>query len=110
VAYGGVQTSRLETNMSWIGFFIAVAPSIGFMATVVGMVVAFDSIEKAGDISPTIVAGGMKLALITTIAGLSVAVVLQIFYSYLISKIDSIVTDMEDATISYMDLVVKYKK
>jgi biopolymer transport protein ExbB len=110
VAYGGVQTARLEANMSWIGFCIAVAPSLGFMTTVVGMVRAFDDIEKAGDISPTIVAGGMKLALITTIFGLIIAVILQMFYSYLISKIDGLVMDMEDSTISYMDIIVKYKR
>ena len=109
VAYGGVQTARMESNMSWIGFFIATAPSLGFLGTVVGMVVAFDDIEKAGNISPTIVAGGMKLALITTVTGLIVAIILQLFYSYLISKIDSLVNTMEDATISYMDIIVKYK-
>ena len=109
VSYGGVQTARLETNMSWIGFFIAVAPSLGFLGTVVGMVQAFDDIERAGDISPTIVASGMKVALITTVTGLIVAIILQVFYSYLVSKIDSLVTTMEDATISYMDIIVKYK-
>ena len=110
VSYGGVQTARLETNMSWIGFFIAVAPSLGFLGTVVGMVQAFDEIERQGDISPTIVAGGMKVALITTVTGLIVAIILQVFYSYLVSKIDSLVTTMEDATISYMDIIVRYKK
>ena len=110
VSYGGVQTSRLEANMSWIGFCIAVSPSVGFIGTVVGMVMAFDNIERAGNISPTIVAGGMKLALITTIFGLITAITLQVFYSYLISKIDSLVTTMEDATISYMDILVKYKE
>lgn len=110
VSYGGVQTARLETNMSWIGFCISVAPSLGFLGTVVGMVQAFDDIEKAGDISPTIVAGGMKVALITTVTGLIVAIILQLFYSYLVSKIDSLTNTMEDATISYMDIVVKYKK
>jgi biopolymer transport protein ExbB len=110
VAYGGVQTARLEANMPWISFVIAVAPSLGFLGTVVGMVQAFDDIEKAGDISPTIVAGGMKVALLTTVFGLIVAIVLQIFYSYLITKIDSLVASMEDATISYMDIIVKYKQ
>ena len=110
VSYGGVQTARLESNMSWIGFCIAVAPSLGFLGTVVGMVQAFDDIEKAGDISPTIVAGGMKVALITTVTGLIVAIILQLFYSYLVSKIDSLTNTMEDATISYMDIVVRYKK
>ena len=110
VAYGGVQAARLEANMSWIGFCIAVSPSVGFMGTVVGMVMAFDNIERVGNISPTIVAGGMKLALITTIFGLIAAITLQVFYSYLISKIDSLVTTMEDATIHYMDIIVKYKE
>ncbi|MDR1458945.1 MAG: MotA/TolQ/ExbB proton channel family protein [Bacteroidales bacterium] len=110
IAYGGVQAARLEANMPWISFFIAVAPSLGFLGTVVGMVQAFDDIEKAGDISPTIVAGGMKVALLTTVFGLIVAIILQVFYSYLITKIDSLVASMEDATISYMDIIVKYKQ
>jgi biopolymer transport protein ExbB len=110
IAYGGVQTARLEANMPWISFVIAVAPSLGFLGTVIGMVQAFDDIEKAGDISPTIVAGGMKVALLTTVFGLIVAIVLQVFYSYLITKIDSLVVTMEDATISYMDIIVKYKQ
>jgi biopolymer transport protein ExbB len=110
VSYGGVQTARLETNMSWLAFCIAVAPSLGFLGTVVGMVQAFDDIEKAGDISPTIVAGGMKVALITTVTGLIVAIILQVFYSYLISKVDSLMNSMEDSTITFMDIVVKYKK
>ncbi len=110
VSYGSVQTARLESNMSWIGFCIAVAPSLGFLGTVVGMVQAFDDIEKAGDISPTIVAGGMKVALITTVTGLIVAIILQVFYSYLISKIDSLVTSMEDSTINFMDIVVANKR
>ncbi|MBO4281872.1 MAG: MotA/TolQ/ExbB proton channel family protein, partial [Bacteroidales bacterium] len=109
VSYGGVQTARLETNMSWLAFCIAVAPSLGFLGTVVGMVQAFDDIEKAGDISPTIVAGGMKTALITTVTGLIVAIILQVFYSYLISKVESLMNDMEDSTITFMDIVVKYK-
>jgi biopolymer transport protein ExbB len=110
VSYGGVQTARLETNMPWIAFFIAVAPSLGFLGTVIGMVQAFDDIEQAGDISPTIVAGGMKVALLTTVFGLIVAIILQVFYSYLITKIDSLVSSMEDATISFMDIIIKYKQ
>ena len=100
---------RLETNLSWIGLFLALAPSLGFMGTVVGMVNAFDDIERAGDISPTIVAGGMKVALLTTVFGLITAIILQIFYNYILSKIDSIVNDMENATISFMDILVKNK-
>jgi len=109
VAYGGVQIGRLENNLSWISLFIAIVPMIGFLGTVVGMVLAFDDIERAGDISPTIVAGGMKLALITTVFALVTAVILQVFYNYIISKIDAIVVDMEDATISFMDMMIKNK-
>ncbi|HOP13071.1 MotA/TolQ/ExbB proton channel family protein [Lentimicrobium sp.] len=109
VSYGGVLMGRLENNLSWIGLFIALAPMLGFLGTVVGMVQAFDAIEAAGDISPTVVAGGMKVALLTTVFGLIVAIILQIFYNYLISKIDGIVNSMEDATISFMDILVKHK-
>ena len=109
-SYGGVQMARLESNMVWISLFIAIAPSLGFLGTVVGMVQAFDDIESAGDISPTIVAGGMKVALITTIFGLIVALILQVCYNYLLSKIESLVSSMEDASISFMDILVKNKK
>jgi len=109
VAYGSVQIGKLESNLSWISLFIAIVPMIGFLGTVVGMVLAFDDIERAGDISPTIVAGGMKLALITTVFALITAVILQVFYNYIISKIDAIVVDMEDATISFMDMMIKNK-
>ncbi|MGB4655704.1 MAG: MotA/TolQ/ExbB proton channel family protein [Bacteroidales bacterium] len=109
VSYGGVQIAKLEKNLSWIGLFIAISPSLGFLGTVVGMVQAFDAIEIAGDISPTIVAGGMKIALITTVFGLIVAIILQIFYNYIISKIDGIVADMEDASITFMDILVRNK-
>ena len=110
VSYGSVQMSLMENNLSWIGLFIAIAPSLGFLGTVIGMVQAFDAIEKAGDISPNIVAGGMKVALITTIAGLIVAMILQVFYNYILSKIDSLTIDMEDASISLVDTLVKYEK
>ncbi|MBR1626615.1 MAG: MotA/TolQ/ExbB proton channel family protein [Bacteroidales bacterium] len=109
-SYGGVQMARLESNMVWISLFIAIAPSLGFLGTVVGMVQAFDDIEKAGDISPTVVAGGMKVALITTIFGLIVALILQVCYNYLLSKIESLVSSMEDASISFMDILVKNRK
>ncbi len=95
--------------MTWISLFIALAPSLGFLGTVIGMVQAFDDIERAGDISPTIVAGGMKVALLTTVFGLITAMILQVFYNYLLTRIDSIVNDMEDATISFMDILVKNK-
>lgn len=109
-SYGGVQMARLESNMTWIGLFIALAPSFGFLGTVVGMVQAFDDIEAAGDISPTVVAGGMKVALLTTVFGLIVAIILQIFYNYLLTKIESLVAEMEDGSISFMDILVKHKK
>lgn len=109
VSYGGVQMGKLETNLSWIGLCMALGPSLGFMGTVVGMVQAFDDIERAGDISPTIVAGGMKVALLTTVLGLITAIILQVFYNYILSKIEGIVNDMEDATISFMDILIKNK-
>ena len=110
VSYGSVQTGQMEANLSWIGLFIALAPMLGFMGTVVGMIGAFDAIQAAGDISPTLVAGGIKVALLTTLMGLIAAVILQIFYNYLISKIDSLVNEMEDASITLMDILVAYKK
>jgi len=112
VAYGGVQTGLLEKGLSWIGLFIALAPMLGFLGTVIGMIVAFDNIQRAGDISPTLVAGGIKIALITTVFGLIVAIILQLFYNLIISSIDSIANKMEDASISFIDLLVKhnYKK
>lgn len=108
VAYGGVQTGLLEKNLTWIALFIALAPMLGFLGTVIGMIAAFDAIEVAGDISPSLVAGGIKVALITTVSGLIVAIILQIFYNYLTSKIDSLVNTMEDASISLIDILVKY--
>jgi biopolymer transport protein ExbB len=108
VAYGGVQTGLLEKNMTWISLFISIAPMLGFMGTVIGMIAAFDSIEAAGDISPSLVAGGIKVALITTVSGLVVAIILQVFYNYIASKIDSLVNTMEDASISLIDILVKY--
>ena len=110
VSYGSVQMSQLENGISWIQLFIAIAPMLGFLGTVIGMVGAFDAIQAAGDISPTVVAGGIKVALITTIGGLIVAIILQMFFNYIISKIDSIVVSMEEASISLIDLLVKYKK
>jgi biopolymer transport protein ExbB len=110
VSYGGVQMARLESNLTWISLFIAVAPMLGFLGTVIGMVQAFDSIEQAGDISPTVVAGGMKVALLTTVFGLITAIILQLFYNYLIAKIETLVNAMEDSSISFMDIVVKYKQ
>ena len=108
IAYGGVQTGQLESNLSWISLFISIAPMLGFLGTVIGMIDAFDAIQAAGDISPTVVAAGIKVALITTVGGLIVAIILQLFYNYLLSKIDSITNSMEDASISLIDVLVKY--
>ena len=109
-SYGGVQMANLESNLTWIALFIALAPSFGFLGTVIGMVQAFDDIEAAGDISPTVVAGGMKVALLTTVFGLIVAIILQIFYNYLISKIERLVAEMEDGSITFMDILIKNKR
>lgn len=108
IGYGSVQAGLLEKNLSWIGLFISLAPMLGFMGTVIGMISAFDSIQQAGDVSASLVAGGIKVALITTVSGLVVAIILQIFYNYLLSKIDGIVNSMEDASISLIDILVKY--
>lgn len=110
VAYGGVMTGRLEKGLSWIALFIAIAPMLGFMGTVIGMIGAFDNIEAMGDISPTIVARGIKVALLTTVFGLIVAIILQVFYNYCVAKIDAIVNDMEDSSISFIDILAKHKK
>ena len=110
VAYGGVQMGQLEKNVSWISLFIALAPMLGFMGTVIGMIQAFDKIQAAGDMQPSLVAGGIKVALLTTVFGLVVAIILQIFYNYIVAKIDSIVNDMEDASITLIDILVAHKK
>ncbi|GHT00008.1 flagellar motor protein MotA [Bacteroidia bacterium] len=109
-AYGSVQVGLLEKNLSWITLFIAMAPSLGFLGTVVGMVQAFDNIELFGDINPTIVAGGMKVALITTVGGLIVALILQFFYNFILVKIESIVGQMEDSSIRILDSIIQYRK
>lgn len=109
VSYGGVEMARLERGLIWVSLFISLGPMLGFFGTVIGMVAAFDAIEAAGDISPSVVAGGMKTALITTVGGLIVGMILQTLYNYLISKIDSLVNSMEDASISLVDILVKHK-
>jgi len=109
VSYGGVEMGRLESGLIWISLCISLGPMLGFFGTVIGMVNAFDAIEAAGDISPSVVAGGMKVALITTVGGLIVGMVLQILYNYCVSKIDSLVNKMEDASISLIDILVKRK-
>ena len=108
-SYGSVQSANLEKGCSWVTLFIAMAPSLGFLGTVIGMVMAFDQIQIAGDISPTIVASGMKVALITTIFGIIVALVLQIFYNYILSKIEHLTAQMEESAISLLDAIVVYK-
>ncbi len=105
VSYGAVQMGLLERGLVWISLFIAIAPMLGFMGTVIGMIGAFDKIEAVGDISPTVVAGGIKVALLTTVFGLIVAIILQIFYNYIVSKIDGIVNRMEDASIALVDIM-----
>ncbi len=108
ISYGSVQMGLLEKGLSWIQLFISIAPMLGFMGTVIGMIDAFDSIQIAGDVSPQLVARGIKVALITTVSGLIVAIILQIFYNYIVAKIDSIVNNMEDSSISLIDLLVKH--
>ena len=109
-SYGGVQMARLENNLTWIGLFIALAPSFGFLGTVVGMVQAFDDIEVAGDISPTVVAGGMKVALITTIFGIVVALILQVFYNFILSRVEVLTGNMEEAAQELLVMCVKSDK
>jgi biopolymer transport protein ExbB len=108
ISYGSVQMGLLEKGLSWISLFIALAPMLGFMGTVIGMIGAFDAIEAAGDISPSLVAGGIKVALLTTVFGLIVAMILQVFYNYIVAKVDSLVNSMENASISLVDLLVKH--
>jgi len=110
IAYGSVEMGRLEKGLVWVSLFISLAPMLGFMGTVIGMIAAFDAIEAAGDISPQIVANGIKVALLTTVAGLIVGVILQVFYNYLVSKIDGLVNSMEDASITFVDLLVQHQE
>ena len=110
VSYGSVQTANLEKGCTWITLFIAVAPSLGFLGTVIGMVMAFDKIQMAGDISTSIVASGMKVALITTIFGIIVAVILQLFYNFILSKIEHLTSQMEESAITLMDSITRYKE
>ncbi len=108
VSYGSVQMGLLEKGLTWVSLFIAIAPMLGFMGTVIGMIQAFDRIEAAGDVSPSLVAAGIKTALLTTVGGLIVGVILQVFYNYLVSKVDNLVNDMEDSSISLVDLMIKH--
>ncbi len=110
VSYGSVITGRMESGISWISLFIALAPMLGFLGTVIGMIQAFDDIAAAGDISPQIVANGIKIALLTTVFGLIVAIILQILYNYIISKVDSLINNMEDSSINFMDILNKFAK
>ena len=110
ISYGGVQAAQLETGLTWLSLFIAMAPNLGFLGTVIGMIGAFDAIQAAGDISPIVVASGIKVALITTVAGLIVALILQVFFNYITAKIEGLVITMEDASVSLIDILVKAKK
>ncbi len=110
ISYGSVQMGLLEKGLTWISLFISIAPMLGFMGTVIGMIGAFDAIQSAGEISATLVAGGIKVALITTVTGLVVAMILQLFYNYCLSKIDSITNDMEDSSITFMDMLIKFNR
>jgi len=110
ISYGSVQMGLLEKGLTWISLFISIAPMLGFMGTVIGMISAFDAIQQAGEISATLVAGGIKVALITTVTGLIVAMILQLFYNYCLTKIDSITNDMEDSSITFMDLLIRYNR
>jgi len=109
-SYGTVQAAKMEKGCSWITLFIAIAPSLGFLGTVIGMVMAFDQIQEFGDIGPTIVASGMKVALITTIFGIIVALILQVFYSYILSKIEHLTSQMEESAITLLDIIMKHKQ
>ena len=110
VSYGSVQQGQMESGLSWISLFIALSPSLGFMGTVVGMIQAFDDIERSATMSPTVVAGGIKVALLTTIMGLIAAVILQVFFNYILSKIESQVVNMEDTSITLVDMLTAYSK
>lgn len=109
-SYGSVQLGLLEKNLSWITLFIALSPSLGFLGTVIGMIQAFDKIQQVGDISATVVAGGIKVALLTTVFGLIVAMILQVFFNYILSIIESMTNEMEDASISLLDIIVRHSK
>lgn len=109
ISYGSVQNGQMENGLTWLSLFIALAPMLGFLGTVIGMIQAFDDIARAGNISPQIVADGIKVALLTTVGGLIVAMILQLFYNYLLSKIDNLVIDMENSSISIMDILLKHK-
>ena len=109
VSYGGVQMGLMEKGLSWLSLFIALAPMLGFLGTVIGMIFAFDKIIEDGQVSPTTVAGGIKVSLLTTVFGLIAAIILQIFYNYIVSKIDGMVNEMEDASISLVDMMLKHK-
>ena len=110
ISYGSVEMGRMERGVTWINLFIAISPMLGFMGTVIGMIQAFDSIQQAGDVSASLVAGGIKVALITTVTGLIAAMILQVFCNYILSKIESITNDMEDASIKFVDLLIRYKE
>ena len=110
VSYGSVQQGLMESGLSWISLFIALSPSLGFMGTVVGMIQAFDDIQAQATISPAVVAGGIKVALLTTMLGLIAAVILQIFFNYILAQIEAQVVKMEDSSIQLIDMLSAYNK
>jgi biopolymer transport protein ExbB len=109
-SYGGVQLGLLEKNLTWISLFISLSPSLGFLGTIIGMIEAFDKIQQVGDISATVVAGGIKVALLTTLLGLVIAIILQLFYNYVLTLVEGLVNEMEDSSISLLDLIIKYDR
>ena len=109
VAYGSVEMGKLEKGLSWIGLMIALAPMLGFMGTVIGMIQAFEDIQRMGDLKIDVVAGGIKVALLTTVFGLIAAIILQIFYNYIVARIDSLVNDMEEKSITLVDMMLEHK-
>ncbi len=109
ISYGGVQNGLLEKGMTWLQLFIALSPMLGFLGTVIGMIQAFEQIVKDGQVSPITVAGGIQVSLLTTVFGLISAIILQIFYNYITSKVDGIVNEMEEASISLVDMMLSNK-
>ena len=110
MAYGAIEKGLLERGLIWISTFVSIAPMLRFTGTVQGMIEAFDAIAEAAQISPGIVATGISVALLTTLFGLIVAMILQVFYNYFVSKIDKLVADMEESSIELIDALYELKK
>jgi biopolymer transport protein ExbB len=109
ISYGGIEMAFLEKGLVWISLAISLAPLLGFTGTVQGMIEAFDAIKEAKNISPEVVAGGISVALLTTLFGLVCAMILQVFYNYFVSRIDRLVIDMEESSIELIDSLVLLK-